>query len=78
MLSQAVDRPTLISYTKESNKMAGKAKAYFEVSCNIHGTAGEKNVPNFKRLTVGVPSSLGKAKRMGCPVCKKVKSQEAQ
>jgi hypothetical protein len=56
--------------------MAGKAKAFYEVSCNIHGTAGEKNVPNFKRIAVGVPSSLGKAKHMGCPVCKKLRNAE--
>lgn len=54
--------------------MAGKAKAFYEVSCNIHGTAGEKNVPNFKRIAVGVPSSLGKAKSQGCPVCKKLRN----
>lgn len=53
--------------------MAGKAKPFFEVACNVHGTAGEKNVPNFKRLTVGQPSSRGKAKHAGCPVCKKAR-----
>jgi hypothetical protein len=54
---------------------SGKAKMFFEVSCDRHGTSGEKNVPNFKRIAVGRPSSRGKGKHFGCPICKREKSQ---
>lgn len=56
---------------------SGKAKVFFEVSCDRHGTTGEKNVPNFKRIAVGCPPSRGVAKHMGCPVCKKERNAEA-
>lgn len=56
--------------------MAGKARVYHSVGCTIHGNMTAKG-QHYKELAVAAPSSLGVAKRQGCPLCKTARNQAA-
>jgi len=57
--------------------MAGKARVWNSVGCMAHGTTSAKG-QTYKEVPMATPSSKGVAKKMGCPVCKKLAQQSSQ
>lgn len=49
--------------------MAGAAKVYYAVNCNVHGK--EIGDSKQKLVLVGPPGSKAKRKNSGCPICRK-------
>lgn len=54
----------------------GKARVWHSVGCQVHGNVSAKG-QNYKEVAVAAPSSLGVAKKQGCPMCKAARNREA-
>ena len=54
--------------------MAGKARVWNSVGCEVHGTLKAKG-QHYKELAVATPASAGAAKHQGCPMCKNARNQ---
>lgn len=56
--------------------MAGKARVWHSVGCELHGNMKAKG-QHYKEMAVAAPSSAGVAKKAGCPACKNLRNAEA-